>query len=216
MNKILASAAVALSLYGCGGGGGSSGPDVVASTLDFPVDAALSNYFQAPHHYALDASFTDGSSGTASYAYAPNGGTTSFNGQTVLSGTETLSASNGTNTATDYFTVSPFNDHGNTSNGEDTVPDSLVTLPTTAKVGQSGSYGTATTYTDAGHTQIAHTESDRWSLEADTANTAWLCISYTQSDGVTGKSCYEIDASGNTLGIKGSFTDSSGTSSYHS
>lgn len=223
MNKILASAAVALSLCGCGGGGGSSGPDVVASTLDFPVDAAASSYFQSAHHFNLSGVLYGRTPFSAVMTLTPGSGTTTFQGQSVLYATQTLTvydqygAYAGSTSSTSYFNTGPFRVYGGTdSNGNVTVSDSTPRLPTTAKVGQSGPLGTSTTYSDSTLNNVVSTETDSWSLEADTASTAWLCLNAQYADGTWSKDCYEIDASGNVMGYKGSGTDGNGVSTLHS
>lgn len=217
------SIAVVLALSACGGGGGGgngagdSNAAAVVSTLTFPIAAALSTYLQSSHQFNLIGSDSKGSTANATYVYTPQIGTTTFDARSVMSGTETLTqGATMVSTSTSYFSSSPLVLVGSSHDGQNTTADSPTAFPTSARVGQSGSLGTGTTTLSTNPSQVVYTETDGWSLEADTATTAWLCVSYAQSNGVSGKSCYQIDGSGNVLGIKGSATDSSGTSSYHS
>lgn len=80
-------------------------------------------------------------------------------------------------------------------------------LPVSASVGSMGPGASSNSYTNATKATLTGTSVTNWSLNPDTASTAWLCadsssktVSGTSTG--TGSECYKIDTSGNILGAK--------------
>jgi hypothetical protein len=113
-----------------------------------------------------------------------------------------------TGSATGYFQVGPLTSLGAiAASGNYIVTTASTPLPLSANVGQSGAFATDVAYTSSAKTTIDYHATSTWSLEADTANTAWLCSNETDvftdaSPVYTESDCYKIDPSGNLLGAK--------------
>ncbi|MEO5661633.1 MAG: hypothetical protein ABIQ90_17845, partial [Polaromonas sp.] len=76
-----------------------------------------------------------------------------------------------------------------------------------AKVGDSGSLGTLTLYTNASKTTVLTTTQSSWTLEADTATSAFGCANSVLKNAAgvqtgTAAGCYKIDTNGNALGMR--------------
>jgi hypothetical protein len=207
-------ASIVLVLSSCGGGdggGGSDGP--VPSTLAFPVAAAVSAYVQTSQSFTLNG--TDNvTSNTYTFTHSSTPGSAStFESQPAqTAAVSVVLKRNGvtisTGSGTEYFQVNPYKPLGRIStSGEYEVATSWTALPTTAMVGQTGPAWSSTEYTNSSKTTVESTDVVTWSLEADTANTAWLCLNFsttfTSGDpNFIEADCYRIDGSGNVLGQK--------------
>lgn len=108
-----------------------------------------------------------------------------------------------------FYSISPFLTKGATySDGSYAVQTTnMGSLPTTAKVGDSGSLGTLTLYTDASRSTVKATTQSTWTIEADSTNTAFGCANSVISDAAgrqtgTTAGCYKIDTNGNVLGMR--------------
>ena len=108
-----------------------------------------------------------------------------------------------------YYSINPFTVKGaHYADGTYAVATGATGAhPTAAKVGDSGSLGTLTLYTDANKTTVKSTSQSTWSMEPDTATTAFGCINFVNKDSAgtqtgTGAGCYKIDTSGNILGMR--------------
>ena len=200
-------AAAALSLTACGGGGGYSGN--VPSALDFKVDSAVSAYASTPHQFNLTG-VLDGVTYTASFSLTP-GAQAAFEGKPASTAVQTLALrANGTlaseTTTTHYFATSPYYlAYGAVDqvDGGYSVFNQTANLPLTARVGQSGPLGTGTDYADIRKLQVTDTSTVTWSLEADTASTALLCVNTVipGTPAITGSECYRVDANGTLSGL---------------
>ena len=201
-------AAAALALTACGGGGGDYSGNA-PSALDFKVDNAMSVYASTAHQFNLTG-VQDGATYVANFTQTP-GAPGTFEGKSASTARQTLALrKNGTLvgeiTLVNYFATSPyFTSYGSVdqADGAYSVFNQTANFPVTARVGQSGPLGTGTDYFDFRKLQITDTSTVSWSLEADTASTALLCVN-TVIPGpapITGSDCYRIDANGTVSGF---------------
>ena len=209
---------IVLVLSSCGGGdggGGDSGP--VTSNLPFPIAAAVNAYVQAAHSFTLNGTDNVTSNTYTLTSSRTPGSASTFESQPAQTATySTVFKRNGvtisTVSGTTYFQINPYKPLGSiASTGEYDVITSWTALPTTAMVGQTGAGSSSTEYTNSSKTTVLSTEVVTWSLEADTANTAWLCLNFsttfTNGDpSFIEADCYKIDGSGNLLGQKATVT----------
>jgi len=211
-------------LISCGGksGGGDtpapSGP--VSSTLPFPPDAAVSRYLQSPQGFTIAATDSSNNVYTLTYSFTPGPSSTFEGVPAKTASTSTLIKANGvvisTGSAVSYFNVSPYRPLGVIyGTGEYVVLVPTAQLPVTAMVGQSGAVSTSTEYANSTKASVISHSTTTWSLEADTASTAWFCMNETiiYTDGVTPNfteaDCYKTDVNGNVLGVKATITQGS-------
>jgi len=190
----------------CGGGSSSTPPP---PPPQYPLDSAISTFQQMNHNYNLSAT-SGGNTFTLQISFVP-GAQSTFDGMAALTSTETItlyenSVSQGTDTVTFYFTISPYTQLGGIStNGEVEVDANQMSLPDLATVGQTGPFDTYTTYTDNTRTTVYETATVTWSLEADTATSALGCLNYTgtmNGSPFSESDCYQIDENGNVLSIQ--------------
>jgi hypothetical protein len=212
---ILCSAAL---LSACGGGGGGATPAAGGNqvvdppvlppvTTDFPVASVMSTFVQTAHTYDLTGTLS-GQTYTLTDAYAPQANTT-FEGKPSLAALQTTTIKRAGAVfslikSNLYFTANPYVQLGSTDPDSTaySVIQQTTNLPATAKIGQSGSIGTATNYTNSSKTTVVDTATITWTLEADTGANALLCI-VTQvagSNPITGYECLRIDIAGKVLG----------------
>ncbi len=202
---------LAVTLSACGSGGGSAVAPSTSPTTTFPFASAVSAFMQASHNYNLSAV-----SGADTYSLQINftpgtqqlfeGHLSSTMAESIIIKKNGVVASTFSDTA--YFDVSPYKDWGDiASDGSYSVAAGQQALPSVASVGQSGSLETSTTYTNSTKTSITSTDTEVWSLESDTATTAWACINSTTtytngSPTVSGGECFKADQSGNVSAMK--------------
>ena len=203
---------------GCGGGGGGGGGGTTVpapqNLSSAPVAQALTNYYSAAHSNTLSASDGAGNTYTIVQTYAPNTGTTTFEGQTANSAVQTVTVtrngvSAGTSTDVVYYTPSPFAIYGDvTSNGNYTVTTLQGTVPTTITVGSTGTIDAGSTYHDSTKAVLDQQYTATYSVASDTPTTALLCLNGTTSgttsqgtlDGLSNNTqvtCYHVDANAN-------------------
>lgn len=105
--------------------------------------------------------------------------------------------------STSYFALNPYRFLGSTSMGSHSVFNQVANLPVSAKIGESGTIGSETEYTDATKAQVVGTAAISWSLEADTATTALFCVNIRTTSGVPadGAQCYRVNTGGTVLGL---------------
>lgn len=205
LNTVLAIGALA-TLSACGGGGSS------ALAAQYPLDLAISTFYQMPHSYALA-----GSSGTDNYAldlgFTP-GSQASFDGVQANTATFTVNETkNGAplhnGTATEYFLTTPFTqlgaNNGNTLFELDSGQQALLELTGT---GTSGALDSQKYYSDSGFTTQVATGTRTWTLTALTSDTAQFCID--DNDDVGGSpeteiDCYDLDIKGNVTALQITF-----------
>lgn len=185
-----------LASCGGGGGGGSSGggsttpTGPVTSTLSFPLKAGLTNsIINNPSTY-FNISGT--CSGTASNSgLAPI--TATFEGVSGISEvtTQTISLSNCTPASTigfstDYFDINYVPLGSTFSDGTYSVFPTPPSIPTSVKVGDTGTLGTSNNYLNSTKTVLTGTDAISYVIEPDTATTAIV---------------NKIDKSFNSLGV---------------
>ncbi|HQS33347.1 hypothetical protein, partial [Polaromonas sp.] len=108
-----------------------------------------------------------------------------------------------------YYSINPLTTQGaRYSDGTYAVQTSTTgAFPVAAKVGDGGPLGVFTVYTSASKTSIQSTTESTWTLEADTATTAFGCVNSIIKNAAgaqtgTAAGCYKIDTSGNALGLR--------------
>jgi len=222
------SAGALLALAACGGGGGGGTTPPPANLSSAPGQAAISAYVQSSHQYTLNAKDTSNNTYVLQLSYAPNAGTSTFNG-TPNANSRTVSltlSKNGVlvsnSISTSYFTLSPVTTLGGTyASG---IPFFLAAnqsaLPTTLTVGASGPLDTLTYYHDSTQGAVDATAVQTFSVMANNSTTLIFCANTVVSnvtaqgtaDGMansTESDCYTGDASGNatlsyiTLSVSG-------------
>jgi hypothetical protein len=197
------------SLTACGGGGGSTSN---STPTTYAVDTA---YTQAvTMGISLNGTAIDGADTwtmAMSVTPAPD---ESFEGTTAKKSVTAITIKkNGTTVLSSggesFYSINPLKTKGLKLNdghyGVATVAGSAMS--NSAVVGNSGSLGTVTVYTNPSKSSIAFTQEATWTLEEDTATTAYACTNTTAKDttGVlitTTSGCYKIDANGTIKGMK--------------
>lgn len=209
-----AAAAAAVSLVGCGGGGGgSSGPVAAAST--FNLNAAVSNALTSGVSVTGLTATSGADTYTLSLSIQPQADA-AFEGTTYKQARQTVTVNrNGAFAASGFsnvfFSLNPVTIRGAVdSDGEYSVYSQQTALPTAATVGQTGAVHFVTAYTSSAKTTVVSTQTVTWSLEADTATTAFACLNssatFTNGSRVAEADCYKIDAAGQVLGAKATIT----------
>lgn len=108
-----------------------------------------------------------------------------------------------------FFSINPFKTKGIKLNdghyGVATVAGGAMS--NAAVVGNSGSLGTVTVYASASKSSVSFTQEATWTLEEDTATTAYACTNTTAKDTAgsvltTTSGCYKIDPNGTIKGMK--------------
>lgn len=218
--RTLVAAAACSVLGACGGGGGESegAPAVddqpVASTLDFPVDAAITRLFVEGGTFDVYGPDPTDPTGTELHLreeWMP-AHPESLDGKVWMSADNSLSLS-GANvllheTQRFLFSTAPLRVEAVLRPGfSDVHVGSQGELPTSAKVGASGPFMQYGAWDLATSVEPISRTIVRWSLRADTAQTALACIEAEQFDvataaSATEASCYRIDAAGAILGME--------------
>jgi len=198
---------VSLAMLSACGGGGSSTP-----AAQYPLDLAISDFFQMPYSYTLHA--TSGSDSYVLNLSGIPGSQASFHGVQAMTyrtaSTETKNgATVGSITGTNYFLTTPFTELGTIlSTGLTIVVSNHKPLPELAEAGASGSLDTQKYYsTSSLGTQIG-TGTRTWTLTALTSDTAQFCVH--DSDDVGGSpeteiDCFDLDIKGNVSAIQITF-----------
>ena len=195
---ILASTAIFAALAACGGGGGgtpaASGP--VASSDVFQLRQALANDFSDTKTYPFKLSGTSAGlpvTGSGSIFYSSIT-TATFEGAAARQKSQTVSATVTVTGPTGPVTSSVpsipetvFVDSSSVPIGfrkgtTYALPLTPLTIPVTAKVGDTGGFGTVTVFSSSSKTVTTGFNDYSFSLTADTASTAILNINLTQRD----------------------------------
>lgn len=196
-------------LAACGGGGGDSTP---VATTTFPLEAAYTK--AVINGISLSGTAVDGADTWSMTVSLTPASDEVFEGVvrkkalqslTVKKNGAVLAASN----IQSYFSINPVTTQGaRYSDGTYAVRTSTTgSFPVAAKVGDSGGLGILTVYTDANKTSIHSTSESTWTLEADTATTAFSCTNIILKNAAgaltgTAAGCYKIDTQGNALGMR--------------
>ena len=184
-------------LAACGGGGSSTptntGP--VASTATFNLLVANAEYSKKSSTTKFTISGTTGAGVSVTGSGTGTTGTPSsatFEGKPALKSTSVLVGSwsgNGKtiplNSSSDSFMDSNYLPLGS-SGSEYEVITGTPTLPTAARVNDTGSIYTANRYTNSSKTTLLGTKTIAYVIEADTASTALVTLINTEKD-TTGK-----------------------------
>lgn len=201
-------ALVAGVLVGCGGGGSDTAP----TTTTFPVESVLVRVATTAGNYG--GNFSD-STGTYNLAISIAPGVDAqFASAAPVSKTFTTStvlkkngATMSTSSGTTYFSLNPLSEIGQRIGGDVINISGHTSIPATATVGSSGPFFAGTSSINAvfSPSQVTGT----WSLEADTASTAFVCLN-TRIDGsfvkTTEADCFKVDAAGSIVGFKATTT----------
>lgn len=209
-HRLMVTALAVASLVACGGGGGGGGSEV--SSVSFPVEAV----FVGANTGGLSVSggTVDGSDNwTINLTMAPAADQTfegvavkqSLTSVTIKKNGATVVSSGGQG----FFSTNPYAPKGlilaDGSYGVQSVPANV--LPATANVGSSGSLGKVTIYQNSSKATTLFTQEGTWTLEADTATTAYLCTNTTAKNTSnqlisTTAGCYKINTAGTVVGLR--------------
>ncbi|HWH81860.1 MAG TPA: hypothetical protein VNU71_06450 [Burkholderiaceae bacterium] len=180
-------------LAGCGGGGGDSGgggtTPPVTSTSSFDVSTAYRARTQAGATENYNYTATNGGvtcTGTSTFVFSPTASAT-FDGATVLASTQTVTSATptpgcelGSGTGTNYYNTNfvpvglsvnpglPSEQYG--------VLASAGTLPSAAKVGDTGTISTLNVYSNSAKTTKTGSRTVTYAIEADTATTSLVNV----------------------------------------
>jgi len=226
MSKLKTVCAVVLSvlLAACGSGGGGGGssssappPGPTVSTLSFPVESTIVTLATTSSSYTVYATDAKGNGDLLTVSYAP--GPSIYNSKIYSSALPTFMQTellkvNGVTSSTSsvqvFYSTGPFLVWGsvNGTSGQNTMQVKQQTyLPATAKIGATGSIYSGNNYI-SNSTLFPDAQSVTWSLEADTADTAWLCINIINVPSLFAElttiesDCFRINQSGTILGFK--------------
>jgi hypothetical protein len=197
------------SLAACGGGGGSASS---STPTTYAVETAYSQ--AATTGISLNGTAVDGADTWTMALSASPAADETFEGATAKKSVNAITIKkNGVTVLSsgseNFFSINPFKTKGLKLNdghyGVATVAGGAMS--NAAIVGNSGSLGTVTIYASASKSSIAFTQEATWTLEEDTATTAYACTNTTAKDttGVlitTTSGCYKIDAKGTIKGMK--------------
>lgn len=184
--------------------------------VNFPLDAAYTKAMTTGVN--LSGTAVDGADTYTMSLSITHAADEVFEGAVSKKAIETLTMKkNGaivvTDTISEYFSISPMTTKGAVySDGSYAVLTSnLGSFPISAKVGDSGSLGTLTLYSNSSKSTVIATTQSTWTMEADTASTAFGCgnsvlrdAAGTQMSAAAG--CYKIDTNGNVLGMRYTIT----------
>lgn len=209
MKKLAIVMILAGALVACGGGGSN---DSGTSALVFNADAAfalsLTNGVSLTGLVGNDA----GRAFTASFAFAPAADTV-FAGVLRKRSAQTVSLSTPgittqTTVAQFFYTTGPAKLIGSTQTGSYIEYVSRGNLPVAGNVGQSGAFADAAIFTSSTKLTQVGTVAISWSIEADTATTAFACLTSVTSGSAqtTEKDCFKINSAGAILGGRISLT----------
>jgi hypothetical protein len=191
MLKLVSLGAALLTLSFLGGcGGGSSSPEVVASTSSFDVSTAFRNGESTPRNSTIKVTVSAGTqTATGPGTYVTSAlSNVSFNGTSALQRTDTVSATLTTANQTVPFSVNgtvylesnllPLGSVATSSSSASSATFQtstlLAALPSAAKVGDSGNFARVEVFSNAGKTIKVSTSTITWTLSADSASTALL------------------------------------------
>lgn len=202
-------ACVIASLTACGGGGGSTSNNTPTT---FAVDTAYTQ--AATSGISLNGTAVDGAdTWTMAMSVTPAADET-FEGATAKKSVVSITIKkNGATVLSSggesFFSINPFKTKGLKLNdghyGVATVAGGAMS--NAAIIGNNGSLGTVTVYASASKSTVSFTQEATWTLEEDTATTAYACTNTTAKDTAgalptTTSVCYKIDANGTVKGMK--------------
>lgn len=183
--KLLLAIASVVLLVACGGGGGGGTPAPVASTQTFDLRAAYVSSLinTSTNTFTITGSqdsVTITGSGTGTYGELSSG---TFEGGSAQQRTSTVTGSfivEGQSFPLNYSSVSWFDSNylplGADAGDEYTVVVGTATIPTEAKVGDSGQLYISNRFTSSAKTTALGTIASTYVVEPDTASTAIVTL----------------------------------------
>jgi hypothetical protein len=193
-------------LAACGGGGGDA-PTSATSSASFPVQALYAKDISTGSSFTIAASDASGTY-TITYSDIPRGDAV-FEGVTRSVSLTTITMKQGntllnTSSYLSYYGLNPPRSYGSLdTNGEYTVNTATGSMPVTAKVGETWSGHISTVYSNSSKTTVLYNTTRNWSMEADTATTAFMCANTIRSGtSDTASACRKVDTAGNILGYR--------------
>ena len=171
-------------LGGCGGGGGGTSVPV-ASTSTFNLQAAYKSYYATSASYKFNITGTYGANSISGSGSAVVGTVSSgtFEGQSALQQTTTVTGSFIANNQTIPLAASSISwvdtnymPRGTSGGSEYIVVDGSASIPTAAKINDTGSVFTAKRYTTSAKTTLLGTRTVTYVVEADSDTTALVTL----------------------------------------
>lgn len=201
----------ALGLSACATGNGMQN-GTNQTVTQYPIETAMQNIYTKDRSQKLSG-VVGNQNISAEVKVTPKGRMVFNNKQVQAAEVNTINKLNnqitGQSVAINYFTQNPLKFHGYTdSSGEYSLATQTTTIPKMARVGDSSRLLTETVYTDSSMRQKTGTYNQDWSLQRDSNNTAWFCIStsanlvLTNDPAGTSEECYKINARGDILDSK--------------
>lgn len=200
-------------LAACGGGSDSAPTTPVASaTTTFPLDAAYTKAIT--NGVSLSGTAVDGTDTWNMTLSLTPANDEVFEGVVRKKALQSLTIKkNGVvltaSSIQSYYSLGPLVTQGaRYSDGTYAVQTGTTgAFSTAAKVGDAGSLGLLTLYANASKTSIQGTTESTWTLEADSATTAYGCANSILKNAAgaqtgTAAGCYKIDTNGNALGMR--------------
>lgn len=198
--KFVLAACTVATLVACGGGSGGStvAQAPVASTSSFDLQAASKSQASTPNSVTFTVGGTISGYALTGSGTATNGAMTAstFEGAPALQRTSTVTGkatANGADiplaTSGVSWTDSNYNLLGMSGGNEYTVLNSSPTIPTVARVNDTGAIYTAKRYTNSTKTILIGSIAVTYVVEADTASTALVTLisDYKNTSGTTTK-----------------------------
>lgn len=173
-----------VTLAGCGGGGGGTTLPV-ASTSTFNLQAAYKSYYATSASYKFNITGTYGANAISGSGSAVVGSVSSgtFEGQSALQQTTTVTGSFTANNQTIPLAASSISwvdtnymPRGTSGGSEYIVVDGSASIPTAAKINDTGSVFTAKRYTTSAKTTLLGTRTVTYVVEADSGTTALVTL----------------------------------------
>jgi len=212
-------APLALLLAACGGGGSAD----AGNTNTYNLDAAISRALRNGVAFTGLSGSLNGVALTMALSYTPQADG-AFEGITRRVVRETVTITSGgvseTSIASQFFSTDPYLAHGSIENdGSLVVLTPTGSLPTAARVGDSGPLHEGVVYLNLVKQAVTGTSRMTWSLDADTATTALAClrsVETTKGDPlpVTGAQCFRINTAGDVLGAVVTVTEGNTSVSF--
>ncbi len=205
--KLTALTSILAGLSACGGGGGDD--TTLPTTLAFPVQAVYDTYLTTATNAALNG-VVNGVSYQMTISNIPQPDA-AFEGVQRKVLLETGMLKQGTTLLTttstfQFFSLNPTRTYGGVStDGRYAVYTNVGSFPLTAKVGDTWPGYVGVVYKDATKVTKLIDLTQNWSLEPDTATTAYLCANTVQKSSTptsTEAMCRRIDAAGKILGYR--------------
>lgn len=189
--KVVVAAVAAAFLTACGGGGGGGTTAPVASTHSFDLQSAYKSNYAASSSYRFSISGTYGAYPVSGSGTAVSGAVTSgtFEGQPALQQTTSILGSFTANNQTIPLATSSigwvdtnYMPLGTSGGSEYIVVNGTASIPTAAKINDTGTIYTAKRYTTSAKTSILGTYAVTYVMEADTATTALVTLISVQKN----------------------------------